>query len=93
MLGTMYVGDDMLPGAAGDSGAGCCICGVVVDGLVIGSVLCAAGAAGSAVCADTKPTVPTIVAAAIAAIRVLDAFIVDLLETLIKGKKPFAETS
>ncbi|MBC8058432.1 MAG: hypothetical protein H7Y61_17820 [Rhizobiales bacterium] len=61
--------------------AGCVLC--VVDGVCVctGSVLWADdGAAGSVlVWADTKPTVPTIVAAAMAEIRVLEAFILELL--------------
>ena len=44
--------------------------GVVVDGAVVLSLL---------VCAETKPTVPTIVAAVIAAVRILEAFMVELL--------------
>lgn len=89
VAGSTYGGDGMSAGTAGNSaaGAGRRMSCVVVDGLVIGSMLRAAGAAGSVVCADTKPTARTIVAAeiaAIAAIGVLDAFIADLRETLVK---------
>jgi hypothetical protein len=68
--GATKPGDDMSAGAAG-----------VPLGVPIESVaFCDAGGCASVDCAETNPTVPTIVAATIEAIKVLDAFIVKLLQ-------------
>lgn len=86
--GAIVPGDDMLPGAVDgdvvdDGGVdGCCMFGVV-DGVgvfIIDPLPCPELFDGVVlVWAETKPTVPTIVAAAMAEIRVLEAFIVNLL--------------
>jgi hypothetical protein len=77
----------MLDGAGAD---GCVSCDMV-EGVVVGWVLCVAGVAGSVVVwADTYPTVPTITAAARAVIKFLEAFMVKLLLGRCRGYRPIA---